>query len=405
MNKPMRATHLLAIVLIATFPDLCLGMARVSQLQFTIPATIIAESGVMVQAKVNGQGPYRFLIDSGAANSYLVDLGLAKKLGCKLQEPFQGTGAGEGSYAEYRCGQKRLQLGNLTIPDAEVVAIDMRPVCTVLGRRIDGVLGQDLFRKYAVAIDFLGAKVTISDPAQFRPPASGVELPLRSDRGLMLTEGSLSLSRGHPIPVTFLIDTGAIMADIFLNAPFAKAHGLQAGLGSPSSYHTIAGTTRFKMRRIAQLRLGSLVLEGPVANVSADRQGILAGGGDWDAVLGGGVLRRFRLAFDLPHSRVFLQPNSHFSQPFSADCSGLVLRADGPSLDRYVVDSVIPGSPAALAGIRENDQLRTVNGLPVAKLGLGEVRRTLRNQHATTRLSLERAAKRFSVTLRLHPML
>lgn len=289
------------------------GIAQPTNSPIVIPATMVAESGVMVQVRVGGLGPYSFLIDSGAANSYLVDVRVARKLGCALNDSSQGSGAGEGTYPLYRCGKQLLQIGALTIADAEIVAIDMRPVWNALGRRIEGVIGRDLFRQHAVAIDFLAGTVTISAPAQFRPPLSAVELPLRANGGLMLTQGALSIEKNRSIPATFLIDTGAIGVDMFLNAPFAttQVRGTSSA-GMRTRYRTVAGNTRFVMRRLAQLRLGPLLLDGPVGDISLDRKGVLAAG-QWDAVLGGGVLRRFTVTFDLPHSRLFLEPNSEFT--------------------------------------------------------------------------------------------
>lgn len=63
---------------------------------------------------------------------------------------------------------------------------------------------------------------------------------------------------------------------------------------------------------------GTYVLREPIASFSLDeRKGLLAST-DIDAIIGGRILKRFTVTFDYPHQRMFLEPNSHFSEPCRA---------------------------------------------------------------------------------------
>jgi hypothetical protein len=46
---------------------------------------------------------------------------------------------------------------------------------------------------------------------------------------------------------------------------------------------------------------------------------------------------------DYPRRKLILEPNSHFADPFPADATGLVLRAEGSDFKTVVVQGVVSG--------------------------------------------------------------
>jgi C-terminal processing protease CtpA/Prc len=68
--------------------------------------------------------------------------------------------------------------------------------------------------------------------------------------------------------------------------------------------------------------------------------------------LGNDLLRRFNLTLNYPKREIHLLPNSHFRDPFDYAYTGLNIF----SIEGFVVvEDVIPGSPAAIAGIKKED--------------------------------------------------
>jgi len=81
------------------------------------------------------------------------------------------------------------------------------------------------------------------------------------------------------------------------------------------------------------------------------------------------------------------------------DMSGLSLlqRSDGS----IVVDSVAEDGPAAAAGVRDGDLLLAVDGRAASALTLEAIRRLLREEGASRRLSLSRGGQPVELAVRL----
>ena len=102
------------------------------------------------------------------------------------------------------------------------------------------------------------------------------------------------------------------------------------------------------------------------------------------------MLRRFTVTFDLPHRRIFLQPNSHLGEPFRDNESGLSLLAKGVNFHRFEVDGVEAGSPAAAAGIREGDVLMRIGQHAASELDLAKIEEMLAAAGQTVPLTIQR---------------
>ena len=108
----------------------------------------IAQGGrIVVEARVNDQGPFRFALDTGSSISVVFDK-LRKRL-----EPESASGESVIIHGLVTSGEfpilniSRLDVGRETWADARIVAL---PGETAATARIDGILGIDFLRRYAV---------------------------------------------------------------------------------------------------------------------------------------------------------------------------------------------------------------------------------------------------------------
>ena len=76
-----------------------------------------------------------------------------------------------------------------------------------------------------------------------------------------------------------------------------------------------------------------------------------------NGIIGNQLLFRFRIIIDYPGEKIWLKPKKKFDKPFKFDRSGMSVFAIGPRLNRFMVKSIIPGSPAEEAGIKSGDIL------------------------------------------------
>ena len=142
----------------------------------------------------------------------------------------------------------------------------------------------------------------------------------------------------------------------------------------------LSGTVRGFLGRVPTLHLGRYVMRSvltsyPDAGDVHRRIDVPRNGN-----VGYELLKRFSLVIDYPHRRLLLRPNTKFHEPFEHDMSGLDLLATGADYRRFLVLRVLPGSPAATAGLEADEELLTVNFFPVNVFSLTQLDRMLHSE-------------------------
>jgi predicted aspartyl protease len=169
-------------------------------LLFASPTTRDHIGRVVVPVMINGRGPFRFIVDTGANHS-TISPGLARELGLTpTQAPsivLDGiTGSAQVSFVTI----DRLQAGDLTI---EGTALPVVWASVMAGA--DGILGAAGITEKSLLVDFQRNRVAIS---------RGVEPALRANtmkvHAVRLAGGLMTLeTRIGGVPVRAVIDTGA----------------------------------------------------------------------------------------------------------------------------------------------------------------------------------------------------
>ena len=136
--------------------------------------------------------------------------------------------------------------------------------------------------------------------------------------------------------------------------------------------------------RLGSLQLGDLHIDGIAADLFVGDKGAFANP-DIGGNLGGGVLRRFTVAFDYANRRMYLKPNAHVNEFDNFDRSGLWLLSDGDALK---VADVAAGSAGDQAGLRAGDRITAIDGQAVAQHALPHWRGLLADSAAGTALAL-----------------
>jgi hypothetical protein len=137
---------LLAAILACEAPAVA---AEVLELPFEIDT---ARSAILVRASADGK-PILMVLDTGASRTILA----RELLSAAPPElaPSAFASDGPGLRARGRYTEATLELGGRIWKNRSVVAMNMAEVSQAFGRRIDGLLGQDLLREFfRVTIDF-----------------------------------------------------------------------------------------------------------------------------------------------------------------------------------------------------------------------------------------------------------
>jgi predicted aspartyl protease len=339
--------------------------------------------------RVNGAGPFDFLVDTGSIFD-LVDTERAAELGIVSEGAFDAGGAGEATMTTSTAEGVRLGIGDLDLPPQNVeVAPINAAIGRLEGRRLDGLLGYDFFSRFPVELDYTAGRLSIVDEPR------GTPVPIRLVRRHPFVRAAFELG-GRRFEHEFVLDTG-FRSGLVLASRFVREEGLVDLAATTIEATTgagIGGPTIERVARAATVELGPFVLDHVVVNLSQATAGTLADPG-FGGIVGSEILRRFTATFDYPASRLFLEPNASLDEPFEFDLSGLFLMA-GEGVEVF---SVVEGSPAAEAGIQAGDRILT-------DLPLDELRKSLRSDTGVERvLELERGGERFAASLRLRRLI
>lgn len=309
-----------------------------------------AKGGVEFDAMLNGQGPFRLIFDSGAAMNALSPA-VAKQLGLRPEGPvILASGAGSGSTPTQAANVAQVRIGDLVLLDQKFAIVPMpwgdRPGPV-------GEVSYEVMKRLVVTVDYEREQLSFRLPGSFSYSGNGVKVPIELTDAQIEVRGSINGARG-----LFLIDTGD-EASLTVEHRFVSQHELVKQL-SPR-YHGYSGSgiggaePAAYYGRVETLRIG----EAEVKNVIAflcDGQAISpynAGN------IGTQVLRQFNITFDVPHGVLYLEKNSNWGKPEVFNRAGIVV--DSIQQDQRV-RTVLPGSPAEIAGVAVGDIIVKIDG-------------------------------------------
>ncbi len=147
---------------VITIVAACLLALPVGAADFEIPFKVYGKRhAILVQVAVNGKR-CTFLLDTGSARTVMSPAAVgATEFDLRLTR-FRDRGPGATGEA-MRGKARSLRLGKRVWYDRPVVVMNLKEVSRIYGRRIDGLLGQDILTEFdSVAIDFTNRKLVFT---------------------------------------------------------------------------------------------------------------------------------------------------------------------------------------------------------------------------------------------------
>jgi hypothetical protein len=208
-----------------------------------------------VDVRVNGSGPYRFVVDSGADTS-AVGLRIAHNLQLPLGSPAILNATTARNLVD-RVKVDALTLGPTTIRNLEL------PALREVDLGDDGLIGIDALVQQRLMMDFEKRLIKVEDastPMKFSP--DDIVITARRQRGqLILTE-----VRAAGYPLDAVIDTGSevTIGNVALREKLLRGH--RAKFWTIAATGVTGVTVDLQMAMIPELRLGPVVLRDvPIA--------------------------------------------------------------------------------------------------------------------------------------------
>jgi PDZ domain/Aspartyl protease len=361
---------------------------------------------IYLPVRINNAGPFSVVVDTGASTSGISEA-QARQMGVHESGKASLKGNGEGIGKIGLAKNVEFNLDGLELDVKTAAVVPFEQLESFEGRRIAGILGAELFKDYVVVIDYREKVLSLYDPSVYEYSGHGDVLPLHILKGgtLALIQAKVSVSGKAPVDARLALDMGTYSA-LRLYRPFDEKQGLPASGQKvlPSFEFGLGGEFSVDLGRVQNLELGwGIKIPNPVTSFSQAGAGATAGG-DYDGTVGGEILRRFKVILDYSRQQLILEKNVNLDDPYSADMSGLILTARGKSLDEFEIRHIIPGTPAAEAGLREHDLLLAIDGKPSAQRDLQQVRELFEHE-GVHKLSIKRGDQEMQFEIHTHPLI
>jgi hypothetical protein len=207
------------------------------------------ETRLSVDVHINGRGPYRFIVDSGADTS-AVGLGIARSLELPLGRPATLNGMTSRDIVD-RVKVAELGLGPTTIANLELPALREDDVGG------DGILGIDALVQKRLMMDFEKRTIKVEDAAiRYIPQAGEIVVTARRERGQLI----LTHVTAAGLPLDAVIDTGTEITIGNLALRDRLIRGNRDKFVTVPVIGVTGVTMKMQVARIAELQLGPITI-------------------------------------------------------------------------------------------------------------------------------------------------
>jgi hypothetical protein len=313
--------------------------------------TVPAEGGLVFKMKINGQGPFSTLFDTGGVNA--VSATFARRLRLKVEEAPVSFGAIGGAIKVHTAHVDALAIGDLAVRDQIFYVLDIPSGSGVP----EIVVGWELMRRFAVRVDFEREQLTFFDGPHFSYAGASTAVPL-----ILHKKGNGAEIRAEVdgVPGVFTLDTGNQIG-LFLNCGFVQEHDLVSTLGAHYRGYNGRGyggpSPEAWFTRLHTLRIGDLDVANPLVRLQIQPDVL----GDNAGNIGQSILNRFTLIVDCMRGVMYLEKNANWAKPEVFNRAGLILdHVDGTD----TVMTVLAGSPGEASGLEQGDIITSINGQP-----------------------------------------
>lgn len=272
-------------------------------------------SCIALPVYINGQGPFRFILDTGATAS-VIDPRLSGSLHLSSLGVFPDFAKVEKSAnlveADYAVFGIRVHRG---------VFVEMRlgEISQTIGKRIDGILGADFIQGAVLEIDYEAQTIGFFEAETYAHDASlGAEIPLEFWGKWPVMQVTLGGLHHEQITLPMAIDTGNGGA-INLNEAFDREYSFAKLVPKaiPTNSTTAQGVMPGAEGRLQYVGFGGYEIPEPVVTCDRLVEVTIPAGS-----IGGDILRRFKVILDYKHKRMFLEPNANLKKGLQAEWTG-----------------------------------------------------------------------------------
>jgi predicted aspartyl protease len=291
------ALLILLVLPVSAFPTSLLSNSSIKDTDSTSLPFDSANNLIVITATLNGRGPFRFLLDTGASH-HVMKPEIAQALGLKVTDFGELDAGGRGRVRAGSVRVSKLQVGGFTL-EKQQFAVTSFPS----SYPFEGFLGAELFKRFIVTIDFKHSLITLAQPNAFRYQGTGVSLSIKFYEGLIpQVKGEVDNLAGW-----FKIDTG-YNGSLALFGKFIDENRLLAKYppqtSAPGGLTLTGEVGDSPTTQVRQFRLGNLTLQNVLTSFFLEKEGSNSA---FAGAVGTVLLRQYKVIIDYKRQRVVLE--------------------------------------------------------------------------------------------------
>jgi hypothetical protein len=356
-----------------------------------IPFKVYYGGVIVIEARIDTiSQPLNFIFDTGSSGISL-DSSTCKEFNLTTTPTDTLVTGIAGTRKVSYLFNKNLTVGNLVTDSLNFFVNDYTILNSVYGDKIDGIIGYSFLSKYVFDINFDSLHIKIYKPGNYKYPNGGTFVNTFFSR-LMRTP--LVVKDKEKSEDLFYIDSGAGLC-LLLTEDYVKDKNFLLPRRKPviSYVQGLGGKKGLRLTVVKRLQIGPYAFRNVPTNLYSDDDKITFNK-NTVGLIGNDILRRFNMVLNYGKQEFFIKPNNNYTDPFDYAYTGLTLYKFG---EKVIVDDIVPGSPAAKAGL--------INGDEVLSVGLnfsGDVQtyeKLLQKTYESTKIFISRNSKVFFVSI------
>jgi predicted aspartyl protease len=344
---------------------------KITKIPFEFQANLI-----IVPVKINNSDTLRFILDTGVSSILLTDPAVAQKLSMKSVRKVKIAGAGEGN--EIEAGiviDNTIRIGDVIGYRQNLVVLqdDQLKLSEFVGSPIHGIIGYDIFNRFAVTIDFSTGEILLENPEHYKyKPSKGERFPITIEENKPYLSMMELMKGNQNKAIKVILDTGAGHAiSLETNEIPLPEKVLRAQLGRGLNGIINGNLGRIPMLKVGKFEMKNLVASFPDSSSYKLRNTAIT---ERQGSIGCEFLRRFKVTFNYRDQYIVLKSiNRRMKEPFEHNMSGIELMARGEDFREFMIDRVIENSPAEAAGLQEGDRVMYINNKSFKDISISEI--------------------------------
>ena len=366
---------------------------------------------IILTLNYQGVFPLKFIFDTGAEHTILTKKEVAALFKMEYDRTFKVYGSDmKTEMTAYLVRRVPFTIENKTeapYQDILVMDEDYFKFDEHIGMTIHGILSAKAFSRYLIHINYDRSSITLVNPEKAeRYTKQFEEIPMSLHRNKPYIESQLHLQQDSTLQVRLLLDTGAALSLMVFDNTHPNLHPPAAAIRGNIGMG-LGGFLEGYTGRVEALGLNENLEQRQL--ISYFQVLDTVGKTDYlhhrNGLVGNVVLERFHLVLDYQLQKIYLKKGKKYKNDYKFDRSGLHIVASGPNLNKYLVQYVLPDSPAAEADFQPGDCILSLNRIPVKMMSLtGIGKRFQKKEGKKVRVRFERGGKKMVKTIVLRKL-